>query len=240
MSKKDEKFAWDKKEWTSFLWNLEQKLVQKYTHKIPSWIETYHLTITTVIWSLGILLFCYLASYTGNMNWLWLTSLMIFLQYITDLFDGAVWRYRNTWLIKWWYYMDHFLDYIFLCSIVIGYVFIIPKIVFETSFFGIPIQINYYYFMFYLFMLVVGFMVSSYLSFAATNRFRISYLGIWPTEVRMVFIIINTFIILFGKTYMVWAMPYVLIFSFIWLLIVIYKTHKLLWEIDMEDKAANR
>ena len=53
---------------------------------------------------------------------LWFVSLMIVLQYLTDLFDGEVGRQRNTGLIKWGFYMDHFLDYLFLSSLVfVGY-----------------------------------------------------------------------------------------------------------------------
>ena len=51
---------------------------------------------------------------------------MITLQWLTDSLDGAIGRYRNVGLIRWGYYMDHFLDYIFLCSILIGYSLILP------------------------------------------------------------------------------------------------------------------
>lgn len=79
-------------------------------------------------------------------------------------------------------------------------------------------------------------MVNSFLSFAATNEFKISYLGIGPTEVRLIFIIINSLIILFGKTYMAPALPLILIFSLLGLIVTVYRTQKYLWKIDMNKK----
>ncbi len=219
-NKKD--FAGDKKVGLSLLGKLEKRLVKKYVSKIPKCIETYHLTFMTFVWSALIVLSGFL-SVKYSMHWLWLSSVCIILQYFTDLFDGAVGRYRNTGLIKWGYYMDHFLDYIFLCSILISYSFIVPM---------------KYDFMLFSTLAVLGaYMVNAYLAFASTNEFRISYLKIGPTEVRIVFVIINTLFIIFGKTYLYITLPFCLIFCVLGLLVVIYKTHKELWEIDMKAKA---
>ena len=89
-------------------------MVARYVTSVPGWLETYHLTLLTVVWCMGILLLGWLAR--GNIQWMWMISLMIVFQYITGLFDGAVGRYRNTGLVKWGFFMDHFLDYIFLCA----------------------------------------------------------------------------------------------------------------------------
>ncbi len=213
-------FAGDKKFGISILGKIESKFVKKYTPHIPKFIETYHLTYLTIIWSLGIILFGFLAHF--NINWLWCVSILIFLQWLTDLFDGAVGRFRKTGLIKWGYYMDHFLDYIFLSSILIGYSFIISD--------------NFKYLFFFIFMIFVGFMINSYLYFAITNKFRISYFGFGPTEIRLIFIILNILIIIFGKTYMSWSLPYVLIISLLALIIVVFDTQKHLWKDDMKSK----
>jgi len=215
-----EKFAGDKKEGDGVFSVPERWLVNRLVSKVPKCIETYHLTYMTIIWSALIVLFSYFAR--NNLNWLWLVSLMIFFQYITDLFDGAVGRYRNTGLIKWGYYMDHFLDYIFLCLILLGYAFILPP--------------TFDYTLLTILAIFGAFMVNSYLSFAATNKFKIHYLKIGPTEVRLIFIIINTLLIIFGKTYMAVALPYVLGFSFLGLILVVYRTQKKIWAIDMQNK----
>ena len=174
----------------------------------------------TILWSLIIVVSGFLAKY--NINWLGLTSLMILFQYLTDLLDGEIGRQRKTGLIKWGFYMDHFLYYIFLCSILIGYSFLLSG--------------NNIYILFFILALFGAFMVNSFLSFAATNEFKISYLGIGPTEVRLIFIIINSLIILFGKTYMAPALPLILIFSLLGLIVTVYRTQKYLWKIDMNKK----
>jgi len=217
-------FAGDKKIGQSILGKIEKRLVNKLTPKFPKFIETYHLTYLTMLWSILIILFGFFARW--NINWLWLTSLCIFLQWFTDLFDGAVGRFRNTGLIKWGYYMDHFLDYIFLASIFIGYAFIIPD--------------RFKYLIFFLFGIFLAFMINSFLSFAITNKFQIAYFGVGPTEVRLIFIFANLFLLIFGRTYMVWSLPFIIPISLGALIIVIYNTQKVFWKIDMEVKNNNK
>ena len=214
------KFTGDKKEGTFFLKNFEKKLVEKVVPKVPKWIGTHHLTYTTILWSALIILFSYFAQW--DINWLWWVSLVIFCQWFTDLLDGAVGRYRKTGLIKWGYYMDHFLDYVFLCSIMIGYSFIVPQ--------------KYIYLSFFIFAVFVAFMINSFLEFSVTNKFRVSYYNIGPTEVRMVFVTVNALICIFGKVYIEKVLPYVLIGSVIGLFFVVYKIQKNLWKLDMKNK----
>lgn len=214
------KFAGDKKKGASIFGVLEKKLVEKYTSRIPKSIETYHLTMLTVLWSAMIVIFGFLAK--NNIKWLLPISLMIIFQYITDLFDGAVGRYRNTGLVKWGYYMDHFLDYIFLCSILIAYMFIVPD--------------SMRWILFFILAVFGAFMVNSYLSFAATNEFKIAYMKIGPTEVRLGFIIINLLWVIFGQTYLRWTLPFALVASLAALTITVYRTQKYIWGIDMKDK----
>ncbi len=212
-------FAGDKKVGHSILHNLEQKLVKWGTPRIPKYIETWTLTYMTGIWSIGVLVFGYLAQF--NIHWLWGISGMIVLQYITDLFDGAVGRHRNTGLIKWGYYADHFLDYIFMSCLLISYSFFIPDK------FGI---------LFFLMMIYGGFMVNSFIHFAATNNFEISYFGFGPTEGRIGFITVNTMMIIFGKVFLSQFLPHLLAVAFIALCVVVYRNQKILWEVDMRNK----
>jgi phosphatidylglycerophosphate synthase len=213
-------FAGDKKFGASILHNAETRLKNWLVPMVPKGVETYHLTVTTVLWSVLIIVFSFFAKY--NMHWLWLVSLMIFFQYITDLLDGEIGRRRNTGLIKWGFYMDHFLDYIFLFAILIGYSMILPA--------------KFHYILFFILAMFGAFMVNSFLSFAATNEFKISYLGIGPTEIRGIFIGVNTLLILFGKTYLARALPWVLAGATFGLFVVVFKTQKMLWKIDMENK----
>lgn len=205
----------------SIVYFAEKPLQRWLAKQVPLGIETYHLTSLTILWSLMVIVSGYLAS--TDMQWLWLSSLAIFLQYITDLIDGEVGRQRNTGLIKWGYYMDHFLDYVFLCSYLISYLFIVPT--------------ELVYYQFFLLGIFGSFMVNSFLAFAVTNKFQVSYFGIGPTEVRMVFIVVNTLHIIFGRTHMSQFLPHLIVASLVGLCITVYRTQKSIWKIDMEAKS---
>ncbi len=210
----------DTKDGLGLLGTLETRLKARLVPLVPKSVETYHLTLSTIAWSALLVLFAYLA--LQNIQWLWGASAMIALQYLTDLLDGEVGRVRNTGLVRWGFYMDHFLDYIFLCAIIIGYAILLPP--------------EHYIELLLILALVAGFMVNSFLRFGATNTFKIAYLGFGPTEIRLVFIVINTLIIIFGRTYMAFALPYVLAVMFLGLIVVVYRTHKTVWELDMKKK----
>ena len=224
------KFAGDKKDGRSLLADAEEHLKNWMLPKVPKSVETYHLTLTTVLWCLLLIVFGFLSRH--NVHWLWLSSLVIFLQYITDLLDGAIGRTRNTGLIKWGFYMDHFLDYMFLCSILIGYSFRLTG--------------NQKLLLLFILMLFGAFMVNSFLSFAATNKFRISYMGIGPTEMRIIFILINSLLIFVACTrdasdpsqpsYLARSLPYILWASTFVLFVTVFKTQKSLWLLDMDNK----
>lgn len=81
-----------------------------------------------------------------------------------------------------------------------------------------------------------AFMVNSFLSFAATTEFKITFLGIGPTEGRLLLILLNTAIIALGTGFMKKMLPFVPFFAVIALIIVVYRTQKYIWQIDMEDK----
>ena len=215
-----QQFAGATKTNTSFLTPLERRLAPRVLPKIPTWLETYHLTMLTVLWSSLILIFSYLAA--RDLRWLWMVSVMIFLQYVTDHYDGKIGKYRNTGLVRWGYYMDHLLDYFFLCSIIIGYAFILP----ERSRYQILLMLAIF----------AGYEMSTFLAFAATDRFKISYLKLGPTEFRLAIIIINALLVQYGTRKMVSGLKYVNIGAALVLALMIYRTHKVIWEMDMKQK----
>ena len=206
----------------SLLTAPEKRLVARFVGRVPRGLETYHLTLLTVLWSGLILLFGRLAQ--GDIRWLWLISVMIVCQYVTDLFDGAVGRLRDTGLVKWGFFMDHFLDYVFLCALITAYYLVAPA--------GYAVW----------FMLLLGLtsahMVHSFLSFAATNEFRIAFYGIGPTEMRIVFIGINTFIIFTWPRFYEVTIPGLTLAVLVGLVCAVFCTQRRLWRIDMEAKAA--
>lgn len=149
---------------------------------------------------------------------------MVFMQYVTDHYDGKLGKYRNTGLVRWGYYMDHFLDYLFLCSIIIGYSFILP----EKSRYQILIMLAIF----------AGYEVSAFLAFAATDRLKISFLKLGPTEFRLAVIVINALLVEYGTRTMANSLRYVNVGAAIVLAIIVYQTHKQIWKMDMDEKNA--
>lgn len=215
-----QQFAGASKSNTSFLTPFERRLAIKVLPHVPSWLETYHLTMLTLVWSGLILLLSYWAA--KDLRWLWGVSVMVALQYVTDHYDGKVGKYRGTGLVRWGYYMDHLLDYLFLCSIIIGYAFILP----ERSRYQILIMLAIF----------AGYEVSTFLAFAATDRLKISYLKFGPTEFRLAIIVINALLVQYGTRTMINGLKYVNIGAAIGLALMVYRTHKLLWTMDMKHK----
>lgn len=215
-----QEFAGAHKTNTSFLSPLERRLAPIVVPRIPRWVETQHLTMLTLLWSLLILVFSFLAA--GNLRWLWLVSLMILLQYVTDFIDGKVGKYRNTGLVRWGYYMDHLLDYCFLCSVIVGYAFILP----ERSRFQLLL----------LLALFAAYDFSTFLAFSATDKLKISYLKFGPTEFRLALIVINALLINFGTKHMIGGLKWVNAGAAVGLCFMIYTTQKKIWQLDMESR----
>ncbi len=215
-----EEFAGASKINTSFLKPLERRLEPIVLPRIPRWIESYHLTMLTVVWCLGILGFSYLAA--TDIRWLWAVSVMIVLQYVTDHYDGKLGKYRDTGLPRWGYYMDHLLDYFFLASVIIGYAFILP----ERSRFQLLLML----------VLFGAYDMSTFLAFAAIEELKISYLKFGPTEFRVALVVINALLIRYGTGQMVSGLKYVNAGALIGLCVMVYKTHKKIWRIDMARK----
>ena len=211
-----------KSEMKTLLAPIEKRFILWLTPYFPKWVQTWHLTLLTIPWCAGLILFGYLAGAGGNLHWLWCSSLMIFLQWFTDAFDGAVGRYKNTGLIKWGFYMDHFLDYVFLCSILIGYSFLTTGANRELILLLVPA--------------FGAFMVASYLGFGATGQFKITYFTAGPTEVRIWFIVLNTAMIFFGSAWVEKLLGWILAASMVILCLIVFRTQRQLWRLDMEIK----
>lgn len=209
-------FSGDKKKGQSVLGPIERRFIDKWVPRIPEPINGWHLTMLTLLWSALTILFAYFA--LENRWWIWAMSFLVFMQWLTDSLDGSLGKHRKAGLIKWGFFMDHLLDLIFAGSIVIGYYFLAPE--------GMA-------FLFLLLMLVTcASLAVSFLSFAATNQFQIAHYGIGPTEIRIGWIALNTFVFFAGESVFVWGLPVVLALNVAALVLLAYQTQKNLWEID--------
>ena len=215
-----EEFAGASKTNNSFLSPFERRLAPLVLPRIPKWLETYHLTMLTLVWSLLIVLFSWMAA--TDLRWLWAVSAMIALQWATDHYDGKIGKYRNTGLVRWGYYMDHLLDYFFLCSILIGYSFILP----ESSRFQLLLMLA----------LFAGYDFSTFLAFSAMDKLQISYLKFGPTEFRLALIVVNGLLVSFGTKHMISGLKWVNAGAALGLCVLIYTTQKKIWRLDMRGR----
>jgi archaetidylinositol phosphate synthase len=201
---------------------IERRFIDAFTPRFPQWIQGYHLTLMTILWSAGLVV----AGWLGreDLRWLFLASAMQALQWFTDSFDGSLGRYRDTGIPKWGYYMDHFLDYVFMSCALIGYALLLDGTPRFIMLLLLPIQ--------------VGFVVNSYLSFSSTGEFKITFLGIGPTELRLFMIGLNTAVTMWGTWWFGKTLPYAGIVLFCGLCVVVFRTQKYVWAIDMADKKA--
>jgi phosphatidylglycerophosphate synthase len=197
------------------------KKVIKLAKFIPPWLETYHLTLSGLPFSILHLYFFYLAK--SNINWLLVNIIIIILRYLSDALDGEIGRIRNTGLVRWGFYMDHFIDYIYMSSIFLGFSVIFPNQLIVC-----------------LFALVVfsGIFLNEFLTCMATNKkYNVfGHFGFGPTELQTAIILVNIFIMIVTPEKIPWF-PTAFFLTFTLLLIkIIYQTHKKLWKTDMYYK----
>ena len=205
---------------SSLLSPLERRLAARAVPRIPSWLGTHHLTLMTLLWCAGLVLFGRLAR--GDARWLWGSSAMVALQWATDFFDGKVGKHRDTGLVRWGFYMDHLLDFAFLCAVLGCYAFVLP----ERARLGL----------FLVLAVFGGFMVNSFLAFAATGSFRISHGKLGPTEFRLALVVVNALAAAYGARLLGKALPYVAAGGLVVLCLLAYRTQRELWRLDMEHK----
>jgi phosphatidylglycerophosphate synthase len=205
---------------TSLLSPLERRLAARVVPHIPARLGTQHLTMLTLAWCAGLVVFGWAAA--GDLRWLWGSSAMICLQWVTDFFDGKVGKHRGTGLVKWGFYMDHLLDFVFLCAVVGAYAFVLPA--------------SSHLSLFLVLAVFGGLMVNSFLAFAATGRFHISHGKLGPTEFRATLIVVNSLLVFYGTRRMAKALPFVAAGGFVALCLLAYRTQRELWRSDMVRK----
>jgi phosphatidylglycerophosphate synthase len=196
---------------------FEKKLTAALIPFVPSWIQTDHLTWCTVGWMVLAVTGGYLAQF--NFLWLWLASIAVAGQYITDLLDGAIGRHRNTGLVKWGFYVDHFLDFCFFCSILAGYWFIT--------------QVAYQFVLFIALGLGGVYFAHTILKFGATGKFEIATMGIGPTESRLVFVLVNSSIAFFDKIVFSQLLVVFFVLTSLGIVLSFWRTQQQLRELDL-------
>jgi phosphatidylglycerophosphate synthase len=220
-----EAFAGDKKKGQSILGPQERKFIDAAIPRVPAPIMSQHLTALTAVWSAGCVLFGWLAQ--DNLHWLHGMSVMVFAQWLTDSLDGSLGKYRKQGLVKWGFFADHILDLIFAGSVVIAYSFLV--------------EARWLQFLFMILLLVTcATMATSFLSFAATNQFQIAYYGLGPTEIRIGYIALNTFVAFAGTEIFSWGVPVIVAINVFAFATLASQTSANLWQIDYEANVDNQ
>ena len=217
-------FYGDTKVGESFTSRKEQEFIQWAVPKIPRWISSHHLVFASLGISLLLVITGYIAHRWSNL-WLLLSCVLVLAHWVTDSLDGSLGRSRQEGLVRWGYYMDHLFDYVFLAAVWFGYAQIFPATAWPL--------------LFAFFALCAGFMIHAYLAIMALKEFRIYFHQAGPTEARLFFIALMAVTIVVGPHPMMPVLSVLMCIGALFLISLIYQTHKQLWELDKKNLREN-
>lgn len=163
---------------TSILNAAEKKLLVWLAHRQPKWMTS---DILTAIGFIGALVIA--AGYilvNQNVNFLWLASLGLVINWYGDSLDGTLARVRNTQRPVYGYYLDHTVDGINESLMFIG--------IGLSGLMHLPVSLAIL--VLYL-LLTINVSVNAHLK----KEFRLTYAKLGPTEFRILGIIVNTLFI---------------------------------------------
>lgn len=200
-----------KREQTSILAPLERAALRGLARRMPRWVNSDHLSLLGLVamFMAGV---CYAAS-GRNPLMLHLVNLFIFLNWFGDSLDGTLARYRDRQRPRYGFYVDHIID-------TFGALFFIFGLAL-SGFMSERVAAA---------LLIVFLMlaINSYLAAYALGIFKISQWKLGPTEMRLVLIIGNLYLLhsshthLFGRRFLLFdvggvvsiiAMAAMLVFS---------------------------
>ncbi len=178
-------FSNARREQTSVLAPLEQATLTGLAKRMPTWINSDHLTMLGFV-AMFLAGVCYAAS-RWNPRMLLLVNVCLALNWFGDSLDGTLARYRNRQRPRYGFYVDHIID-------TFGTLFLIT---------GLAIS-GYMSERVAAFMLVVFLMlaINSYLAAHTLGIFKISHWKFGPTEIRLVLCIGNIYLLFHPFTHL--------------------------------------
>lgn len=156
---------------TSILNKMEKKALVWLAERQPAWVTSDMLSYIGVAGALLFVIFCVLAN--GNVNYLWLASLGLVINWYGDSLDGTLARVRNLQRPVYGFFIDHSLDALTTCMICAG--------IGLSPFMNMNIAL----------VILAGYLCMSiytYLSTIVIGKFRLTYGKLGPTEVRLIVI----------------------------------------------------
>ena len=157
----------------------EKRLLTWIAQRLPRRVLPDDLTALGVLAAFGICVAYQLSN--DSLDWLWVASLLLIVQWFGDSLDGTLARVRKIERPTYGYYIDHLVDAIATAAIGIG-LGLSPLMLLSI---GTLIVVAY---------LILS--INVYLESYAFGRFSIGYGLIGPTEVRLVLITLNTVVAL--------------------------------------------
>ncbi|MCR4859066.1 MAG: CDP-alcohol phosphatidyltransferase [Bacteroidales bacterium] len=165
---------------TSFLNGVEKKILVALAKRQPRWMTS---DILTGIGFVGALLIAagYILS-KFDINWLWLSSFGLLVNWYGDSLDGTLARVRNCQRPVYGYYVDHTVDCINEGLMFIG-----------AGLSGlVRLDLTLIAYVLYLF-LTINVSINAHLK----GEFKLTYAKLGPTEFRLLIILANTLLIAF-------------------------------------------
>lgn len=165
---------------TSIISKLEHRSLVWLARRQPRWVTSDMLTLVGMAGAFLTGLGFYLTRY--SIDWLWLSSAGLVVNWYGDSLDGTLARVRNCQRPLYGYYLDHTVDCINEAFMFIG-AGLSPLV---------HINLALMAFILYLF-LTINVSINAHLK----SEFRLTYAKMGPTEFRLLIIIANTILIAF-------------------------------------------
>lgn len=167
---------------TSVLNSLEHKALIWLAARQPKWVTSDMLTFVGTVGAFLIGLGYALTSI--NINFLWLSTFGLFVNWYGDSLDGNLARYRHKQRPIYGYYVDHTMDVINESMMFFG--------AGMAPFFDMKLTLSA--FVLYLLM-TLNVSMNAHLR----SEFKLTYLKLGPTEFRLIIALANTVMLCFGE-----------------------------------------
>lgn len=167
---------------TSVLKSLEHKALIWLAARQPKWVTSDMLTFVGTVGAFLIGLGYALTSI--NINFLWLSTFGLFVNWYGDSLDGNLARYRHKQRPIYGYYVDHTMDVINESMMFFG--------AGMAPFFDMRLTLSA--FVLYLLM-TLNVSMNAHLR----SEFKLTYLKLGPTEFRLIIALANTVMLCFGE-----------------------------------------
>lgn len=163
---------------TSIINGLEKKALIWIAKRLPRWVTS---DMLTAVGTLGALVVAIGFALSGrSIQWLWLSSAGLVINWFGDSLDGTLARVRNCQRPIYGYYVDHTVDCVNEGLMFIG-AGLSPFLHIGFAFLAFAIYL----------VLTINVSINAHLK----GEFRLTYIKLGPTEFRLIIVIANTLLI---------------------------------------------